>query len=538
MTDVIVIGCGGGGAVLAKELAEQGLDVVALEAGPFFENRRGPTVPTSDPADLDPSTIDEGWTGLFWDMDSPVDGKFRWGPVDRTQPPYARTMTGRMLGVNQVAAVGGSTVHYDGVAVRATRDSVDDQWPFDHRELHPYYDWVESILPVSTWEPQACKDTLLVHFARKIGLDASFSPLAIVRGSFESLPPNPTAEDFMAPSFTGCVMCGHCNLGCHHPRGARVEEKAKRGTDVSYVPLALQTGRFEVRPGCFVRRIVTAAGEARAVTYIDPSGNEVTEDAEVIVLSAGAIESPRLWLNSGLPNGVGDGPVGRYLMTHFYDFAGALFPFQIDRFKGPVQASEVVVRGAGKFGAIGFDPAIVSATSFAVRFGHRIWGLALKRYMEEYRSSFSVAVSTADEPDAANRITLDVTRPPDVGGLIPKLTYNPTPETVRRRETLVSAAFDVLRAAGAREETIFRSDAWGVTSHPMGTMRMGLDPTTSVVDASCEAHLVHRLFVADNSVFVTSLGGMNPTLTTQALASRTAEKIAAKYFGIAPWIRS
>ena len=69
-------------------------------------------------------------------------------------------------------------------------------------------------------------------------------------------------------------------------------------------------------------------------------------------------------------------------------------------------------------------------------------------------------------------------------------------------------------------------------------MRMGLSATDSVLDESAEARLVKRLFVADNSALANSLGGSNPTLTSQALATRTAEKIFTRYFGGDPWVKT
>ena len=75
-----------------------------------------------------------------------------------------------------------------------------------------------------------------------------------------------------------------------------------------------------------------------------------------------------------------------------------------------------------------------------------------------------------------------------------------------------------------------------VLLHIHGTLRMGADAADSVVDANCEARAVKRLFVADNSALPNSLGGPNPTLTTQALATRTAEKIFQMYFGGGPWV--
>jgi choline dehydrogenase-like flavoprotein len=68
-------------------------------------------------------------------------------------------------------------------------------------------------------------------------------------------------------------------------------------------------------------------------------------------------------------------------------------------------------------------------------------------------------------------------------------------------------------------------------------MRMGADADDSVLDASAEARWVKRLFVADNSALANGLGGPNPTLTTQALATRTAETIFSRYFDGDPWVQ-
>ncbi len=74
--------------------------------------------------------------------------------------------------------------------------------------------------------------------------------------------------------------------------------------------------------------------------------------------------------------------------------------------------------------------------------------------------------------------------------------------------------------------------------HVQSTMRMGSDPADSVLDAHAEARWVKRLFIADNSAFANCLGGPNPTLTNQALATRTAEQIFSQYFGGDPWVDS
>src|SRR5262249_11377155 len=83
---------------------------------------------------------------------------------------------------------------------------------------------------------------------------------------------------------------------------------------------------------------------------------------------------------------------------------------------------------------------------------------------------------------------------------------------------------------------VFRAGWAPFLFHIHSTMRMGLDSSTSVLDANGESLAVPRLFVADNSALANAVGGPNPTLTTQAVATRTAEKIFQLYFGGDPWV--
>ncbi len=107
--------------------------------------------------------------------------------------------------------------------------------------------------------------------------------------------------------------------------------------------------------------------------------------------------------------------------------------------------------------------------------------------------------------------------------------------TIRNREFLASKAVEMLRAAGAKE--IARMDlAARPLPHPLDACGWATDQADSVLDPNGEARSVKRLFVADNSALPTASAGMNPTLTTQALATRTAEKIFAQYFGGEPWV--
>ena len=103
-------------------------------------------------------------------------------------------------------------------------------------------------------------------------------------------------------------MCGHCLQGCPNPAGAPLEKKAKRATNVSYVPAAVATGSCEIVPNAFATAVLFedgAGGRARArgVRWRDTETGEAREaEAAVVVMAGGSIENPRLWFNSGLPN--------------------------------------------------------------------------------------------------------------------------------------------------------------------------------------------------------------------------------------------
>ncbi|MGH2728626.1 MAG: GMC oxidoreductase, partial [Actinomycetota bacterium] len=162
-------------------------------------------------------------------------------------------------------------------------------------------------------------------------------------------------------------------------------------------------------------------------------------------------------------------------------------------------------------------------------FQGRGWGAEGVKRMAEYHRSLTTAISTDDEEIPDNRVTLADDWPADEHGAVPKVIYHPTPKSVERKTWLTHKATEILRAAGARE--VHHTDIQpAFFTHIMGTMRMGADPATSVVDAGGEAHEVGRLFVGDCSILPNGLGGPNPTLTAQALAARTAEQIAARYF--------
>src|SRR5262245_9638241 len=102
--DVIIVGAGAGGPVAAKTLAEAGIQVLVLEAGAWLDPERD-------------------YNRLENDIGSMLDGRLRWGPSDRSRPPWQRRRTGVSI-ILQAAGVGGTTRHYNGMAARAHVSSV------------------------------------------------------------------------------------------------------------------------------------------------------------------------------------------------------------------------------------------------------------------------------------------------------------------------------------------------------------------------------------------------------------------------------
>ncbi|WP_059104798.1 GMC family oxidoreductase N-terminal domain-containing protein [Shouchella shacheensis] len=563
--DVIVIGAGGGGPVMAKELGELGIRVLVLEAGPWYGNRkwpepnknRGETTESSDPEELDGSLYRRQLTRLENDMNDVVSGKFRWGPADRRRTRWYRNIPDPAL-LWQNAGIGGTTLHYYANSPRAFPQAINNVWPITYDELVPYYEKVENLLPVE-FAPTTAKEALFYYGAEKAGfplnqtLDATTSgyrpqPNAI-------LPPN---EHLMDPTYSleelshmeGCTLSGHCGQGC--PYGPTLEKTAKRSTNVSYVPLAMKTGNVTFRPNTFVTKVLTeqqASGGCRAVgvQVRDTWTGEIEElRANVVVMAAGCVETPRLWLNSELPRNPW---VGRGLTNHYMDTVTGTFDEQtlmkiigssaINPFIGHTSGARLDYPGLGMIENLGESPGLTAQLLFGFSQAgyHRkrqpssdIWnrrgriiGSELQDAMKDYRKTLSLLIITGDEVQYRNRVELDP-HIKDEHGAVPRVHYTPSKRDEKKRDQLVNIATNLLQKAGANN--VHRSDlAPNLYIHLESTMRMGF-----VTDSSCEAYQVERLYIADNSVHYNSLGGPNPTLTTQALATRTAEKLADKYY--------
>ncbi|RDU21957.1 GMC family oxidoreductase N-terminal domain-containing protein [Anaerosacchariphilus polymeriproducens] len=561
--DVVIIGAGGGGAVAANELGQKGIKVLVLEAGPWYGNKKWPdpnadhgAVSSSSYEDLSIEILKKNFTDLEDDMNNFEYGKFRWGPANREKPSWPRIQGDRGFSW-QNSGVGGSTLHYFANSPRAFPEAVDNVWPISYQELIPYYEKVEAALPVAS-APSTPKEDIFYYGAAKAGWELLDSkdvrtpgyrpqPNAILRPNLngegtESVNPN------LQP--VGCTLRGHCVNGCHI--GPTVEGVAKRSTLVSYIPRALRTGNVEIRPNAFVIQVLTDADNeglhAAGVLYRDTWTGEIVEvRAKVVVMSAGGVESPRLWLNSDLPFNEW---VGKGLINHWFDCVSGIFDEEvlldaigigeIKPFVGQNAAARFDYPGLGVAETFGFSPGLYSSLLYGTSYkGNSIYnrvtetepwdveglvtGEQLKVFMKDYKRTLSILIFTDDQVNPNNYVTIDPVIK-DENGSIPVIKYIPNKIDQEKRNELAYISSDILRKAGAK--IVIRSN-WppDIFIHIACTMRMGY-----VTDTNCEAFQVKRLFIADNSVLFNGLGGPNPTLTTQALAVRTSEKISELYF--------
>jgi choline dehydrogenase-like flavoprotein len=520
-TDVVVIGCGAGGGVIAKELGEAGISVVVLEAGRRFD-------PGSDyPTDRN---------------DFEVLAKKTFAPIRERD---RHTWEGEHVSYNRVKGVGGTTLHYQAISPRfhesdfqvRSLDGVATDWPISYAELEPYYTRVEYELGVSgpsgaganPFEPPRskpfptpphpfnCASLAIKRGTDKLGLHLVAAPLAIPTQSWGGRP--------------FCMESGTCQFGC------RIA--AKSSIDVTYVPKAEATGKVKIRPGSMAREITIAPdGKARGVIYFDADKREQEIAARAIVVAGNAVETPRLLLMSTsrrFPEGLANssGLVGKYFTEHLDVNISGVFAERLDPWRG-VPAGGVAqdfyeTSRRGGF-ARGWMLFVNNSGQWPLSTASGIpgWGRQNKaRVKEMFGHVVGLAGSGEQLPDVRNQVTLDPQVKDSFGLPVPRLKLQAFDNDRAIIQSMRLRLREVLQAAGAIQiaEPTYHP---GGSSHYHGSCRMGSDPRTSVVNPWCRTHDVSNLFIGDGSVFVT-VASVNPALTISALATRTAEGIIAAF---------
>jgi len=534
--DVVIVGAGATGGTVAKVLAERGLTVVGLERGPWLRPREhfsGDEIKfvnreylSPDPK-LSPRTL-------------------RHAPDEKAELfPFSPTPQ----------MVGGGTVHWAGwfprpmpsdFLQRSLHGDIDGaslaDWPITYDDLEPYLTKVEwafgcaGLAGANKYEPRRSKGyptkplpptafgLKFYEACEKLGINGFPLPHALVSEPYENREPENTT--------------GFWNL-YGDPSNMR------SSTLTSFIPDAVATGRYELRADSYVKEVTVGKdGRARGVVYVDSSGREAEQEASIVILCQGAIESARLLLLSTsnlFPDGLANssGLVGKNATFHEVLYTVGLFDKAMH---APLNgfAGNFISGGTFEFYETDESRGHLGGGLVAnVQTGHPInwinparpaWGQAAKDNDRDFfNHAMALALILHDMPVESNQVDLD----PDVvdpwGLPVSRITHRPHENDVRMARWQVNKNMEILEAAGAM--TTIPSElerSTGNTCHQHGTARMGNDPATSVLNKWGRAHDVDNLYVLDGSCFPTSTG-VNPTLTMMANAWRCSEYIAENY---------
>jgi choline dehydrogenase-like flavoprotein len=291
---------------------------------------------------------------------------------------------------------------------------------------------------------------------------------------------------------------------------------------------------------------LTSADGTRAigVEVTMKDGTQQTLHAKLVVLSAFAVENPRLLLASANvkhPQGLGNsgGFVGRYIMTHAAGLVYGLFDEETRPYMGAFGGQLVnqdsypktTHRNSGAFGsyqwmiaqAVKPNDLLGIATTRADLFGPALQDF-IKRAVRGFAGMTAVC---EDLPVADNRVTLS-TQQDSHGVALARVTHNTHPESVSLWKASLSEGKEIMSAAGAGE--VWTGPPGSM--HIMGGTVMGTSATNSVTNSYGQLHDIPNLVIAGPGLFPTS-AGVNPTFTVHALAARSAERLLATWGQVA-----
>ncbi len=560
-TDVVIVGVGAAGGILAAELAKADMKVIGLE--------RGPRLKTSD------FQLDE----LRYFQRQETRPNRRRTPV--TWRPNSKAASVPIPTQNYGNQAGGGTVHYGAVSWRFHEDDFRPRsqtverygvaaipedsslidWPLSYADLEPYYDQAEYELGVSgkagnlrgkTIEggnvfeaprarefplPALSPDQAGVVFdagAKKLGLHPFSSPRAILSQAYQGRP--------------ACSYCSFCQAyGCFID--------AKGSILVTKLPEADRTGNFKLITGAMCYRINSDnSGKVTGVGYYGADGSDNTIEADLVILTSFIYENTKLLLLSKtqtFPEGLANssGHVGRHVMTHINQRTFTIFDDRhINIFMGPsAQKHSVDDFNADNFdhGGLGFirggqisvapvdleGGPIAAAMSLIPPPGTPRWGAAYRDFLAKYYTRHAGLVAqTENLPYADQTIDLD-DRIRDAWGLpAPRMNYNwRRSNELKRIEFMRGKLEEIGRAMGASKVWSAPLNTSGPMGHHEGGTRMGNDPKNSVVNRYGQSWDSPNLFIIGSSTFPSQGCGFNPTLTIQALAYMSADAIVKRY---------
>jgi glucose dehydrogenase len=528
-TDVAIIGSGVAGALIAAHLAERGFKVTILEAG----------------EEVDRSVaVDRYWSAAIKVPECPYPS------VPQAMHPVSDDLDFwyQQTGPNKFAStyiktVGGTTWHWLGTALRLVpadfelrkRFGQGEDWPISYATLSAFYDKAETELGISGDGKADLGSPRTTDYPMpaipQTYLDKAFA--SALQGTVYDVRSTPQARNSKdQPDRPACCGNASCIPVC--------PVQAKYDATV-HVARATKAGAVLLSKTTVVALETGGDNRITAARFMRWDGSIGSLQARQFVLAAHAIESPRLLLNSAserLPKGVANSSdqVGRNLMDHPTQLSWALSTKPVYPYRGPLSTSGIENLRDGDFrrtrGAfrieIGNDgwswPTGAPISTGADLANQGLRGKDLDQALRHQTSRHVRLASLVEQlPDAANRVTLDSDKRDVYGVPLPRLSY--------RIDSYVQAG---LAAARTAHQEIF--DRLGVSEmhhspdvqgagHIIGTLRMGSEARSSVVDGDLRSHDHPNLFVSGSAVFPTSATA-NPTLTIAALALRLADTIA------------
>jgi choline dehydrogenase-like flavoprotein len=549
MFDAIVIGSGMSGGIAAKELCERGLKVLMLERGNDidpgkdfndmvmpWEYKNNNQVP-EDEAAKDYAVQSQCYafnetTKKFWVKDS--------------DHPYS-TPEGKPFTWIRGYHVGGRSIMWGRQSYRMSqmdfeanaKDGHGCDWPIRYDDLAPWYDHVEKFIGVAGSKeglPQLPDGEFLPPWEMndaekqfKGVIESKFAGRKVIIGRNANLSVAQPHHEALGRG--SCQNRSICERGCSFG--------AMYSTLSSSLPAARNTGNLTLVTDAIVHSIIQdpTTGKATGVRVIDQRTKVGrTYEAKVIFLNASTIGSAQILLgsaNAANPRGLANGSdqVGRNLMDHVYALSTAgILPkgpnsyykgrrptgLYIPRYRNVTEEADGYVRGYGYQGGAMRMGGRPRAGEPAIGEELKAKGRKLGPWMI-YISGFGEML-----PNPENRVTLHETRKDKWGLPIPHIDCAMGPNEMTMTKQILADGRAMIEAAGGIVVSQAKEPGTpGLGIHEMGTVRMGRDPKTSVLNGFNQAHEVPNLFCTDGGAMASS-GCQNPSLTYMALAARAA----------------
>ncbi len=528
--DVIIVGAGFAGALLADRLAARGIRTAVLEAGPrvnrgaAFRTFLDTAIKTPEspyerlPEAEFPDTLDSG----HW---------YRQAGPEVFKSTYLK-------------AVGGTSWHWLGTCVRYVPSdfrmrldfgrAVD--WPIDYAELEPWYVEAERELGVAGDSDEDLGSPRSSPFPQP-PIPGTWLDRVIARaleGTQYQVRLTPQARNSVArEGRPACCGSGTCIPIC--PVAAKYDATVHldRAETAGAVIHDRTTATF-VEAG--------ADGRVSAVRFRRPDGTGDLARGRVFILAGNAVETPRLLLHSrseAAPGGIANASdqVGRNLMDHPIQLSWALAGEPVWPYRGPMATSGIENLRDGAFRSQrsalriqisndGWNWPTGGPATLADSLSRRgLLGTDLRRAITDHASrEVQLAALTEQLPDPENRITLDPRDSDPYGAPLPRMHYRVGDYSRAGLDYARDVHDEIFARLNASE--IQHADEFQGSGHVIGTTRMGNDPRESVVDRNLRSHAHENLFLVGAGVFPTA-STANPTLTIAALALRAAEQVTA-----------